>query len=884
MRLSPEILEQLIRPALQSERDGHRPTGGPLATRELHQNETGRWDWFLRVANEGFLPDVLLPGASDLRLRLLPLGVAAERAATLVYTAAPDQGGWQLQRFGRSGVSLIPLPADIPFALGAYADGRPKGEVVIAPDLPTPADAPSFWRAADPSEGQDARRLVSQPGSGRARAAFLWLLASKTATPIAEEGVSLADPQDIPGGKLWRVAGRGTLTISTGHSFRIETVAETEELEARLVPLGDVLRGWRTERDRGLVYCGMPRLFGEVGAAGVKQIPERMLRILGLSSRVLGDRMVEWVEHNEVRARMRLIYLPQAARISITEKGAGQLGLIASGLPKGTRLVLRAGGEEARADLVGDTAQIALAVQGAPPGQVTLRLSDPGAGNALELVSAWPARAGLILKPDDARLDRDEPLAVEGLRGWRALVPEGASGDLELELVGCPAMAVPVTGEVPLYPYVPLVRAMLAQKGPDAQVNLRLIVSGAQARRLKIRRYHDQAVVEGDRLRVGIARDTRPGPETALSAALDRRPITLHAVDLTAPAKAVLIEHTPERDLRALLGGVGGPWLIQSKLADRVQRAVTWGPSPMPPSSTRADRTAAYAEGWLRLLDAPSDAAWERLWCLIASLSQGGDAGVADQVQALARVPAAALAIVMRVPQASLADALALDMASPLFWPTLPVAAVLSAIRAELRRNEARFGKLLGPEEAAEEARNHLAARTTAILLLRPELAGHFAVALFQSELSQVAVSLNGNSLLPRLLIADPMKELRDVAQEAARRFQYLPSGLGRMVPHKRPDGLAFNQYVQPVIDAPLIAAELATGLRAPVSVAEILDLINLRLVDPIYFDTAMPAAITFACKEPNEWPARLSAKPCSGSLRGRHRLSLRAAASTCPH
>ena len=851
LRLSPEILERLIRPALHSERGGHSQTGGPLATRELHHGETGGWNWFVRVANDGFLPDVLLPGASDLRLRLLPMGAAAEHAATLVYSATPDQGGWQIRRFGRLGATLIPLPTDIPLVLGAYADGRPKGEVVIAPDLPSPADAPSFWRAADPSEGQAARRLVPQPGSGRARAPLLWLLTSETAEPQAAEGLSLAGPESVPGGRLWRVAGRGTLTIGTRHVFRIQTEAETEQPEARLVPVGEVLPGWRMERDKGLVYRGLPKLFGETGAAGLKPLPERLLRPVRVSGRMLGDQILEWVEQNEVRAQVRFVCLPPTVRISVAEEAAGRVRLVVAGLPNDTRLVLRAGGVEARSNVASDAAQIVLAVGGAPPGLLTLRLSDPGTGAALALVAPWPARAGLILGPNGARLERDEPLSVDGLRGWHALVPEGDPGDLELHLVGHSKVAFPVAGEVPLYPYVPLIRAMLAQGGPDAQVNLRLIVRGGLGRRLEIRRYHEQAIVEGDRLRTGIPRDTKPPPETALSMQLDRRPLTLHAVDLTAAAKSIVIEDTPERNLRTLLGPVGGPWLIQSRLSGRVQRAVAWGPSPIPPS-TRAERTAAYAGEWQRLLDAPANTAWERLWSLIANLSQAGDAGVADQVQALAKVPAAAVALVMRVPQAALADALALDMAAPLFWPALPSAAFVLAIRAEVRRSEVRFSALFEPEEAAEEVRNHLASRTAAILLLRPELAGHFAAALVEAGLTQLAASLSGHASLPRFLFADPGKELRELAQIAARRFDRLPSGVGRIAPLNRPDGLAFNHYAQPVIDAPLVAAELATEWRPAASVEELLDLINLRLVDPGYFDAAMPAAIAFVCKEPN--------------------------------
>jgi hypothetical protein len=43
-----------------------------------------------------------------------------------------------------------------------------------------------------------------------------------------------------------------------------------------------------------------------------------------------------------------------------------------------------------------------------------------------------------------------------------------------------------------------------------------------------------------------------------------------------------------------------------------------------------------------------------------------------------------------------------------------------------------------------------------------------------------------------------------------------------------------------------LVAAEIANGLRHPPNTPLVLALINLWLVDPVYFDSALPAAIAF--------------------------------------
>ena len=194
LRMSSEIVEQLIRPALGSAH-GRIIATSPLALRELRRNPAGAWNWFLRLNDKGFLPELLLPMAANLRLRLLPVGSAAPAIEAPVYSATPDKGGWQLRRVGRKGAALLPLEPHIPFVVGAYADGRPKGEIIVAPEIPVPAEAPSLWRAADPSEAGEPTRLVCQPGSGRTRAPFLWLLGSETAQVVAGEGVSVEGPE-----------------------------------------------------------------------------------------------------------------------------------------------------------------------------------------------------------------------------------------------------------------------------------------------------------------------------------------------------------------------------------------------------------------------------------------------------------------------------------------------------------------------------------------------------------------------------------------------------------------------------------------------------------------------------------------------------------------
>ena len=86
---------------------------------------------------------------------------------------------------------------------------------------------------------------------------------------------------------------------------------------------------------------------------------------------------------------------------------------------------------------------------------------------------------------------------------------------------------------------------------------------------------------------------------------------------------------------------------------------------------------------------------------------------------------------------------------------------------------------------------------------------------------------------------------MAEAAQEAVKRFVRLPQGVSGLQSVKRPEGFpVFNSYAQTMIDAPLLVAEIATQRQPEPDVEEKLVLINLRLIDPLYFDAALPAAV----------------------------------------
>ncbi len=840
LRMTPKIAETLIHPALRAERESPSAVPGPLCKRELRRDETGAWHGYLALNDDGWLPASLFPDAEELRLRLLPTGTKSIDGLT--YSAAPEGRGWRLRRFGAPGGVPFPFHPQEPFTLTAFADGRMKGEAVIDPGVPAPEEAPSFWRSVDRTEGTAAQRLTSLSSGGKTRAACLWLLTSPDVDPETDTGLRLEEPEIAPGGFLWRISGKGSLELGKRH-YRIETDSEDEAPEARFTVSGKILRGWRLERDAPL-YRGKIVFFGQIGASGLYRIPEHELQ--RTRGQLLFSEIVEWVRQGATLASFQLFRIPEDTHFELREASPGQVTLEAEGLESEWRVAMRAGGVETRDDVVGGAVKLSLKTQGMAPGLIDLRLSEPVTGAALNLQTPWPARSGMILDPEGERLLDNRPISVEGLYGWRVVVPETSRGDLQLQLKGRRAIALPVAGEGSLTAHRPLIEAMLAQGGPDAQVNLSLVVSGDESRRLEVRRYHERTVIEDGFLRVGLGRDASITPETTLASQLCKsQTFTFHAVDMGAPGRLRDDSGSSPASLHSLLGDTGGPWLIQPCLEGRVQRAVVWSPRPTPQIS-RDERIEIYAEEWRRLVSTPEDPEWERLSHLITAAGQRGDAGVLDEVQALAQVPKAAISMALRIhPYSNLWEIRALDTAAPIFWPTVPVTDFTEAVQADRKRILAKLSPFFEAQELEDEADRGLVKRIGQISTIMPELSGHFVWALMEADLFyRFILSPELQEMLKPLLLPNPGDRLTESAQDAVRRFDRLPSGVQGLEALHRPAKLCFNPYAQSVIDAPLVAAEMAAGRRAAPSVPEKLILINLRLVDPIYFDTALPAAL----------------------------------------
>ena len=830
LRFSVGALEALIRPALQAVRGEAPRAAGPLCRRELRRRADGTgWAPYAVVSSGAQLPARFLPGVdTTLRLRFLVLG--SDDGPPAAFLGVPESGGWRLARTGVASETALRLDLDQPLVLAAHADGRPVGEAVADAGLPPPAIAPSFWRALDPQEPSPSRL---EPLTGRARtsAVRLWLLTDGNARPTAGDELTLGEPENAPGGRLWPVTGSGTIILN-GQPLPVVTGADSEAQAYRLHLLGCHLPGWRCE-DGQIPFLGQPEAWGAEGDAPLRRLTNGV--VLQAIPRRLGGQLAVWRHGDVMVARSMFVALPQGARIEAAEVAAGMVRLRATGLAAGWHLRLQAA-EVAAAMAVGAgaDAEFTLQVAGEAPASLQLRVSDPASGAALVLVAPWPARRGMIVAPEGARLVREQAIAVGGLGGWRGVAPPGQPGTLLLRCGGGLEVGVQISGEVRLAAAEPLARLMLALGGFDAETRLNLVVGGTESPRLMLRRYDNGAQVDKG---VFVA---------------DGHAWRLHAVPLDPPGATRCAERVEGPfDLAAWLGNTPALWLVQARAASgSVARPAVWSLNP-PPFSTRDARIAGYAEDWRRLLGTPANPGWHMRWQLIRAAHDGGDAGALDQVQALGVVPAAAVVLLFRVPEADLASALALEGEAPIWWPVVPVAAWTAAVAAtQARGRESLRAAGFEPNEMAELANTTLAQRAGAILALRPELRGHLGAAFASTGIVPVALSdyLPGGAL--PLAMPNAQNCLWDLMQEAARRDTMPPEGTAGLPAARLSRATTLPEHLRALLDAPLVAAEIATGLIPHTDMSTLIRLIALRQADPIWFDAALPAAVQLYLEE----------------------------------
>ena len=259
----------------------------------------------------------------------------------------------------------------------------------------------------------------------------------------------------------------------------------------------------------------------------------------------------------------------------------------------------------------------------------------------------------------------------------------------------------------------------------------------------------------------------------------------------------------------------------------------------------RPDRISHFAE---HLRNRTADGDLSRLAKLAGLLIEKGISPSAlDEIHALAKVPSVAVRLLMRVGTPDLEDALSLELHGGPRWAFIHPDTWAKGFEDEAQLLREKFSDLPTLADKADDlVRETLTARAADILRLRPALEGHVALALLRLDpaaLGDLASKLGG--LSPGL--QKPEDILLKVARQVVSRNATSAPQLHILAAHRRPSGFeAFHPDLQGLVDAPIVVAEIAFGLRASPPTRQKLELMQAVQADPAGYEAALPAAISW--------------------------------------
>ena len=815
LRLSDETIEALIRPVLKAEKIKPRVEAA-LVTRLLRRS-CGRDGWvgLACIADGGFVQRSLIPGAgADKRLRIR----ADDNGIS--FLAVPETGGWRLSGNGGRGDAYLAAAPHQAIVASAYIDGIGLGEITLDPGLPSPEESLSLWRPAKTDE-LDPDELVLLSGRGRTRAAAIWVLGPENADASALGAINLSSMEKGPSGGLWRASGNGQVDVG-GQTVALATGQDNDAEPVRMVASGRTLPAWTSAGAQ--VFLGQPKLLGAEGEVPLRQIGGLLTEKTIRGS--LAARIYEWVEEDAVLSRLRLVVLPADVSFRMREPQPGVLHFEASGLTPGWHMALSGGSYVVR-ERVSDTGHVVLdlKVDGAAIGIVALSISDPRTGDDLELSALWPSTGARIITPEGTLLTRNTDLSVGWLEGWRAHLPD-QGGAVQIRLSGQgQAVAFHASGTNRLNAYRSMIQQILSLEGPDAQVNLRA-VSVTETNRLQIRNYGWD------------------GEESHPFRILRMPHSRLTAVDLENPTDVRETTAGHRIDMEGWLGSGERLWYVQGRSDEQGDmRPFVWTLRLQPPS-IRTSRITDFQTRWENALADESDPFWEQSWQLIMNVRAGGSANGLDQVVALGKVPAAAVALLFRCPVAEVAAVLYLEEEAPFWWPSVTLKAWRDGIKHGATYLRSSLGTAGLPAENIQSiVQDRLFLKVDRILSSRPELAAHIGLNLLELEFA--IKNPDSPAIVAFTPLAKLNKTLKEAANNALQRFDQLPSGAAHIeASFKILENL--SDEIRPLLDAPTVVAEVVMGRKPPLQPHKMLQIFALRAADPTWFDTAMPAIISY--------------------------------------
>lgn len=819
-------------------------------TRVLRRSDGDVWTSWIEVEEAAEIAPRLVRGVDSdrRRLRLAPVGPLASTVPDLLFALdreAPDRP-WESRRISGRRTARFRFPLDTGAELMAMADGSFLGRVRLAGGDGIEIGAgPTFWRLAEMGEARADALAYAGNAALRTRDPHVWLLTEKGKTPECT-GTLVAEPDgSVPGGAIWRLSGSGRVLVAGGNA-RIQTGAEEDvreeihasgPLEYRLLDA----RGTPVYRGVPAVLCRNPgRGFRQLVGADLRhQLAGSLVWHAGSPSETAMGRLVFAVREGAgVGARVTVNMVPAKFLVREVTRGDDPHRRIRfDGVPQGW--VLRvATGTPQQPDTDG-AVEAQLDASTEEQARLPLTLAGPDGAPPLTWVLELPRLRGEFQTVEGETLTANRDISMQTLKDWRIVPAEGRRTDLRIRLhspsaVGAPIVGKRVTVDQPLSSFRSLLEEMLVTGGADAEIRLRVVTGGDQSPRLRVRHGLGETRLSGED--VLVLHDQTPVHDPALK---------ITAVDLDDPARVV------ETNARGLSHLGGGRWFLLPRRCGVPMRPPRPFVLPEPEETTghnaprRAERVAHYAHRF-REIDVEKDLS--RLAVLSETLlANGVSPSTLDEVQALAHVPSAAVRLLFRVGPSDLEDALSLDLHGGPRWSFISPADWAKGFADEAEAVRATLAALPGlADKAVEQAREAVTARAADILRLRPALEGHVALGLQKVDpitLGGLAQRLGG--LSPGL--QRPEATLVDNARAIISRQASNPPSLHELTARRRPSGFDnFHPGLRGLIEAPLVVAEIAFGVRPLPTTRERVELLLAVQADQAGYEAAQPAAIAW--------------------------------------
>lgn len=854
LQLDGQAARSLLSQAIGQNR-GAGATSAPIQRQMKWVREDG-WAGHAVVERAVRLPGHLLPFDRDngRRIRLGVTGKASDVIPDLMFALEPNDHGkeWVCKRISGQRTASFKYPLDASIEIIAMADGRYMDQVDLPGAGGIPLDVPSLWTVEETNELGHPVRL-SHAGNANIKTTdpVLWLWLPNGMTPNADEGVDLVSGSSAFGGQLWQVRGTGRLRTRDWNA-KIQTGGEISDRD-EIVAFGPLSRQIRDTSGQP-VHVGLPQVLAREAGKSFRAPSPKDLRYRAKGDRIwtrkppsddfMGHLEIAIAQDNNIGMRVRVQVMPPRARVVMKGQTVVQL----SGFPPGG-LVRLGSLEPVRFGRDGQCS-FDLGAMVAKFQQLPLHLTQSGdqpLSWSVELSRPCPGFAWL----DGALLTAACEITPDAIPRLKFSSADGRMSMLALKAVEngvkTAEMVLNVPTTVPMTAFRNLVNGFLSFGTADCRVQLRAFCGPDTSPRLTLRRYAEAARIYEDAL---VICDEKG--EVLKSA----EPLSAEVIDLDSPQRRHSLSGSETSGLSERLGP--GRWFFVARSGQRLLRPppplVIAGPEVMAEVSEemraaslhprQLDRVHAFQEVLNSNLGRDIQIVGDTVDFLFA---HGLSPSVLDPVHALRNLPVQSVRLLLSSAPDGLLDRLSLDIHGGADWVTIAPQHWGKAILREITQIEHAYERI--PSLAAEArklAQDALRLRVRDIVAQRTDLTAHLALALLDNQIcgpDQLAEWLGS---VPAAFNNPELGMIR-IAEDAIRRHGHTSvslHGISAPITPKKYD--QFDPSMRPLVDAPLMIACIAHGLRARPKPAEKLALLKARYLDPGFFDEAIPAAMAF--------------------------------------